>query len=130
MSAKNTLKSKQSRRQTRNTHKEIQDAKQGLQYRLIPLPNGGHSKFYGECATCYLRKMINLTQTLQQVNLDHSCKLEFLTQEQYAALDQTVLLYVERLRNDNENETHTDEDTGDSEDSPLQLLGSEIDEPI
>lgn len=104
MSTKNSLASKQSRRAARETHSTVQAAKQGLEYRLLPLPNGGYSKFYGECQTCYLRKMINLTQNIQQVNLDHSCKLEFLTQEQYAALDEAVAIYVQRLQEEEEKE--------------------------
>lgn len=109
MSVKNSSIAKKTRREARTAHKEVQNAKQGLEYRLIPLPNGGHSKFYGECATCYLRKMINLTQNTQQVNLDHSCRLEFLTQEQYAALNETVALYVQRLQ-EQEKEENTDVD--------------------
>lgn len=118
MSAKNSLAAKQSRRAVRETHSTVQAAKQGLEYRLLPLPNGGYSKFYGECQTCYLRKMINLTQNLQQVNLDHSCKLEFLTQEQYTSLDEAVAIYVQRLQEEEEDKNQDEHRPGVAEGIP------------
>lgn len=101
MSAKNSLKAKQTRREQREDHKENTDHSQ-TKFKLIPLPNGGYSRYLGECPTCYLRKEINRHQSIKQVNLEHTCRLEFLTTEQYKDLNEAVRLYVEKIKEETE----------------------------